>query len=185
MIFRRRIMAKAVFKHRAILNPKYNTGYIRGNQLKSLKIYNDHLKLGREKIFYNEITEKNFENGVIKFLVGGKEILFAAQGISVKLPDPILTNFVFELIESVISKDETEIKKILFAIYKARSIFRISVTFSLISIICVCAAFGIMTDRKMLSNPALYLFFPLFFIFSWKISINLAKGIVESRKRDL
>jgi len=148
-------MAKAIFTHGAILNPRYGPGLIRSSQLRTLKVFQDRLSLGRRVLDLGSTSERHFEDGTIHIVTRGGEVHFAMRGIGTKCPDAVFTEMVNRLLDAVERGDQDTIDQVLATVRSGRSQFAIGAAFLIVFIVIVGGVFGVLMEPLLVDRAGL------------------------------
>lgn len=116
---------KPIYKSHIVFDPKPR-GFFSKSQIKTLKLFRDHIRIDREDITFTQMMNRQFQEGSFQFWNGKKTIRFGVQGLDKRgLADPWLTALVSQLINAVASKQSDRIQKTLGVLRYIRRAFRI------------------------------------------------------------
>jgi hypothetical protein len=155
-------MKKTIFfKTLAIVDPDPKVPIVSSGQIKPLALFEDHLRIGRNDIFYDQMLTRRIQDGCIHFWDGNKIVRFAIQGfISRGSPDYPRTELVNNLISAIHRKDESAIKANLFRLKHGQRMIVRGMFGILLIVILFGSIFGLFWEH-FLAHPKYLLIIPI------------------------
>ena len=116
---------KPIYQSSIVLNPK-GPGLVSEAQIKMMKVFPDHIRIGRQDLTFDEMVSRRIQDDCIQFWNGKETVRFGVQGLRDKgIPDANLTVLTNQLLDAISNGREKEIQYCLDALKTVGRTFHI------------------------------------------------------------